>query len=49
MLRKLCTRTEADFLVLIGTKILRLFNPCYSQSLLLVDFTSTFGFVGLDI
>ncbi len=31
--------TEAEFLDVIGTKVLRSFPPCYSQSPLLTDFT----------
>jgi hypothetical protein len=41
-LRNPCSKrygTEAEFLDIIGTKVSRVFPPCYSQLTLLTDFT----------
>jgi hypothetical protein len=40
---------EGAILDVIGTKILRLFAPCYSQSPPQADFTPPNGFLGLEI
>ncbi len=44
-----CRQPEGVFLDVIGTKILVLFAPCYSQSPSPADFTPLYSFLGLEI